>query len=1431
MAASVEGAFIILDRASSPMRKMEEQAKRTDKAIKSLGDTMDEVGTSKQLKQLDQTNQQIKNIDRDATRFSGSQGGGGKMRSTMKGLGDDSDGLTLKLGRLSAAFSGLGKIMNLLKFPAIVAGIGVLIQGVGALAGGVVALLPKLTDLVGVLGAAPVALTALIGTMSVAKLAFAGMGDAIEGDKQALAGLTAQAREMANYLRTDAKNSLKELRAEAQRGFFGAFSARDLQAALSRAMPTAQRFTRRQATQMGGIANRATQQFTSPAALRDVASIGDQATRMTGRFGRGLINVAQALRHIAVAAEPFTDWLGNTVEGWTKMWREQARVSRGTGELRGYFNRARDSLERFGSIASNLWGTFRGLGRAARPLGEALWRGADRATASWERYVNSVQGRVDLRRYFDSLREPLREIGGLTSDLAQAIARMSASPGLARTVRGLRGAVEPLERLFTVAADQLGPAFGELIANVAMLVTELTEGSGVLTHFLELLNMIVGGFNELLGTIPGLSNLIGAALATAAVYRMGMAVRRLAMDWMGVAGAARTAGAAQTAASGGGIAGAVGGGAARGGAVPLANGGGVLVGRAGPMGTAWRNARAGYYSGGRGLSGLRTGAGAFGRGVQAAGLGGTAMGGLRAAGKLAWPAMALFGAMDFANTEGGVVRRAKGAVSGATMGLIPAPKDPDELQASVYEDISGLRSRRQMREKIAGYRDSYNESREMRAGMHVDAGPTFNELMKMDSGFESEEMQKTVMAVTQLRAGLRDLNRQMAQTKGQAKAMDLQEAFGVRTRQGQSPAKAMEETLGRVPILMRKMGDEGSRVMLTNTMRWARQVSKGNPAMQKQLDLLGERIERRYKLMGRNVEVVNGRILTGTRKEWAGIRQAIGSEAERARQEASDAFTKLQQQAIGSLTAMGFDSGQARKIVEGLEAGGSAGAAAALDAQSGPTGTGQRRSKSDRNRANAIAVGAKGMRIPGSGTHDTVPLVMGMAAPGELIVNRHTEERIRQMYGVDLGAEVAGEKRPHHAYAKGGMISPNAVLGGAGQSAAAGRQRGRAAGGASAGGGSSSAMQAARQLAISLGLSAGEGPGTSSGHATGSLHYSGLAWDVSGAAGAMREYFLKAAAQFGGAINELFYDPMGYYYDEGRRVAGAIGGHSDHVHIGFFPGRSVSGVALSGGGAGAAGGMGAALGNVKLRGQRSGLKGVPGAMAQRAMDVQKAGLEQALNKKVANMGGAGAMAGGATPAGGVRAWLSQALRITGHYSPANLQALYGRAMQESGGDPNAINNWDSNAAAGMPSQGLLQTIPPTFNAYKMRGMNDIRNPVHNAVAAIRYMFARYGHIVGPSGSGYEMGGRIPEFGGWFGNGGDFTAHRPTLIGVGDGGSERVRITPSGRGGGDRTISIGHISVQNNRPGDIKKQVKEELHSAFKEFENEINGSDEDDPLL
>jgi hypothetical protein len=79
---------------------------------------------------------------------------------------------------------------------------------------------------------------------------------------------------------------------------------------------------------------------------------------------------------------------------------------------------------------------------------------------------------------------------------------------------------------------------------------------------------------------------------------------------------------------------------------------------------------------------------------------------------------------------------------------------------------------------------------------------------------------------------------------------------------------------------------------------------------------------------------------------------------------------------------------------------------------------------------------------------------------------------------------------------------------------------------------------------------------------------------------------------------------------------------------------------------------------------------------------------------------------------------------------------------ESSGNPNAINNWDSNAQAGDPSRGLMQVIGTTFNAYKLPGHGDIYDPVDNIIAGVRYAISRYGSIQNvPGVRNVEQGGQ------------------------------------------------------------------------------------------
>jgi hypothetical protein len=121
---------------------------------------------------------------------------------------------------------------------------------------------------------------------------------------------------------------------------------------------------------------------------------------------------------------------------------------------------------------------------------------------------------------------------------------------------------------------------------------------------------------------------------------------------------------------------------------------------------------------------------------------------------------------------------------------------------------------------------------------------------------------------------------------------------------------------------------------------------------------------------------------------------------------------------------------------------------------------------------------------------------------------------------------------------------------------------------------------------------------------------------------------------------------------------------------------------------------------------------------------------------------------------GVNQWRStvaEALKLVGLPISLENQVLY-QMETESGGNPNAVNNWDSNAKAGTPSEGLMQVIGPTFARYHVPGTPDsLTNPLANIAAALEYAKATYGPTLMRggmglgSGHGYASGGLVmPE---------------------------------------------------------------------------------------
>ena len=1419
---------------------MERQALRTDVAFAKLGATMDTVGGRQTVRNLEQTDRALRNMGRTENVVSREND---RLSTSFKRVNRDADGFWVRIRKVGASLIGLGKIIQVLKLPVMIGGIiaavGLLVQAVVQLGGGIVALVPKVADLAGAIAPLPALIAGMGFTMLTVKLATSGLSQALGGNQKALERLTPTARRFVDTLKLY-KPVLDDLRRSAQEGLFGGLDTALRR--LQRGVPTIDRLLSRYSRMLGGLAAGAARRTTTPQFLRNLEAVGNQGAFIVERLGQGFLNLVEAVLDFAVAARPFTRWITETLVHFSRWIQAASLAGRQSGRFQEFLERTRRSMIQFGHILRDTWFLLRNIGRAARPLGDDLWDSAEKAVRGWRQWTGATENRLRMIRDFNAMGEGIHEIVGLVSDLAGALYRVGTQPGLPGMVKGLRDLVPVLERIVTVVTAALGPPLVDALNEVARLLENLTGASGPLGTFLRLFSNTLRVINELIENIPALGTVITAALTVTAVNIFITRVQKLALSWWEVSGAATAAARAQVAATGGGIATAAtagglilpGGRAAAAGAGPgrwvSAPGGGRAWETAAEVGTgaAAAGGMRGIFRGGmRGAPG-RAGTALAARG----GVGGIARLGLRAGGKLALPVAAVMAGLDAltAQREGNVgyqaLQTGSAALSGATFGLIPrvrtGTEQMGERERRMMEGYTrreggipqigsllgpgsglGMIGRRlgfgrdvrqqgiaeglQQRLQRFGGAEGPQNLRDVRGRLRVmrqyaqttadfTSGPGRAYHQQLLADIEAHKQLNSQLTAARLQQQRLNRARVAARSVRTADvgADRLGRRFNVRAGQV-GVEKAMDETTGLVTRLMQTLEPAGRKRIGQAALTWAAEARKQNPKLKDEYVTLRKGVTREFEKAGDNVKIVNTRVLSNSKRQWRSIRNTLVQESQLAKVGLAQNFGQIQAMAVGSLTAMGYSRSEAAGIVQGIVATGRPGGA--LPTSAADTSSLYGRYENQTNPGGR----ARGGRVPGRGLHDHVLLGRGGAigAPGEMVVNRHTEARINRMLsmaGTSLEREVGREGRPHSApmrgYQRGGRVTGDTDY-----SPALGLALRRMAAGTNT---PISVTSGGRSLAEQAALYASKPAGMAARPSANAPHVRGIAADISPG----WETFGAHAGRYG-----LSFPLLGTPYEPWHiELAGARGG-----------GGATSTLAAQ----------------INLRAPRVRQRGIPGALGQRGADLFAGGLSRRLNESVVAAAGMPSEAA-PTPAGGggnaANMKLAQQMLAARGWG-GQWGALRSLWMGESGFRHTARN----------PSSGAYG-IPQALPASKMAsaGADWQTNPATQIKWGLDYIGGRYGNPAAAyaawqsrSPHWYGQGGRL-DWGGWFADGGRMTARRPTMIGVGERGAETVTVTKAGRGGDgiNLNVTVPISNINYNQPGDVRTAIEAEVGRAL-----------------
>jgi hypothetical protein len=475
---------------------------------------------------------------------SGGGGGGNFLRTFISGFDDfseSSSNFLQKLGRVSGELYRMPGLIGV-----IVSSIPALVAGLGALGGGALGLASGLGAASGLLAALPGLGFAAIGSIGALTTTFGGLADVLKLAKKAQteeAWAKEEARLGTNKALTATqkyKLAISELGpatgtvTEAIVGFADAWTqtsdiigenffkevVKDVDD-LGKLLPIAEDFFGKSATALGKVADEGLRMITSGPWKADFKTIAKNNATVIENLGGAGLHVADAFRHIAVAAGPFTGWLTKAIKEAAEAFADWAKNARSNGAISAFLGETKESLQLIWQILKNLGGAVSSFFKATVDEGQSYLKSLGDITQHWRDVAKAQEdANSPLRKWMTEIRPVLTSLGGLISDIVKGFGGLATNQNSISTMIALLDSLRtdvlpPILEILQHLNDSgiavtVVKALGDMLEAIA---TFLDSGA---TQALTVFVTVLANFFELLfdiASLPGVSDVFGALAA------------------------------------------------------------------------------------------------------------------------------------------------------------------------------------------------------------------------------------------------------------------------------------------------------------------------------------------------------------------------------------------------------------------------------------------------------------------------------------------------------------------------------------------------------------------------------------------------------------------------------------------------------------------------------------------------------------------------------------------------------------------------------------------------------------------------------------------------------------------------------------------------------------------------------------------------------